>query len=153
MFCILKNNLELSWKLHCSAINLFPGYFLSAIQFSQGVTIQLQWELKFPTLSTTLTLVDNSLFTCPQRRTLFYFPHIRASEGICRWSKSSAFGGERGHHLARWQRNRVPIQETQVQPWRRKWQPPPAFLPGKSRGQRSPVGYGPWGRKKAWLSD
>ena len=42
MFSILKNNLELSWKLHCSAVNLFPGYFLSATQFSQGVTIQLQ---------------------------------------------------------------------------------------------------------------
>ena len=26
-------------------------------------------------------------------------------------------------------------------PWRRKWQPTPVFLPGKSRGQRSLVGY------------
>ena len=26
-------------------------------------------------------------------------------------------------------------------PWRRKWQPTPVFLPGKSHGQRSPVGY------------
>ena len=25
-------------------------------------------------------------------------------------------------------------------PWRRKWQPPPVFLPGESHGQRSPVG-------------
>jgi len=25
--------------------------------------------------------------------------------------------------------------------WRRKWQPTPAFLPGKSHGQRSLVGY------------
>ena len=29
--------------------------------------------------------------------------------------------------------------------WRRKWQPTPAFLPGKSHGQRNLVGYGPWG--------
>ena len=28
-------------------------------------------------------------------------------------------------------------------PWRRKWQPTPAFLPGKSHGQRSLVGYSP----------
>jgi len=27
--------------------------------------------------------------------------------------------------------------------WRRKWQPTPVFLPGKSHGQRSLVGYGP----------
>ena len=28
-------------------------------------------------------------------------------------------------------------------PWRRKWQPTPVFLPGKSHGQRSLVGYSP----------
>ena len=30
-------------------------------------------------------------------------------------------------------------------PWRRKWQPTPVFLPGKSHRQRSLVGYSPWG--------
>ena len=30
-------------------------------------------------------------------------------------------------------------------PWRRKWQPTPVFLPGKSHGQRSLGGYSPWG--------
>jgi len=34
-------------------------------------------------------------------------------------------------------------------PWRRKWQPTPVFLPGKSNGQRSLVGYyGLWGHKR-----
>ena len=28
--------------------------------------------------------------------------------------------------------------------WRRVWQPTPVFLPGKSHGQRSLVGYSPW---------
>ena len=32
-------------------------------------------------------------------------------------------------------------------PWRRQWLPIPVFLPGKSHGQRSLVGYSPWGRK------
>ena len=31
-------------------------------------------------------------------------------------------------------------------PWRRKWQPTPLFFLGKSHGQRSLVGYSPWGR-------
>ena len=31
--------------------------------------------------------------------------------------------------------------------WRRKWQPTPALLPGKSHGWRSMVGYSPWGHK------
>ena len=34
-------------------------------------------------------------------------------------------------------------------PWRRKWQPTPVFLLGKSHGQRSLVGYCPWGRKES----
>ena len=32
--------------------------------------------------------------------------------------------------------------------WRRKWQPTPLFLPGESHGQRSLVGYSPWGHKE-----
>ena len=34
-------------------------------------------------------------------------------------------------------------------PWRRKWQPNPVFLPGKSHGQRSLAGYSPWGCKES----
>ena len=33
-------------------------------------------------------------------------------------------------------------------PWRRKLQPTPVFLPEKSHGQRSLVGYSPWGGKE-----
>ena len=35
-----------------------------------------------------------------------------------------------------------------IPPWRRKWQHTAVFLPGKSHGQRSLVGYSPWGRKR-----
>ena len=30
-------------------------------------------------------------------------------------------------------------------PWRREWLPTPVFLPGEFHGQRSLVGYSPWG--------
>jgi len=46
------------------------------------------------------------------------------------------------------------MQETQINPWarkihwRRKWQPTPVFLSGKSHGQRSLVVYSPWGCKR-----
>ena len=34
-------------------------------------------------------------------------------------------------------------------PWvKREWQPIPVFLPAESHGQRSMVGYGPWGHKE-----
>ena len=32
-------------------------------------------------------------------------------------------------------------------PWGKQWQPTPVFLPGKFHGQRSLVGYSPWGHK------
>ena len=49
------------------------------------------------------------------------------------------------------------IQETQETgfkpwvrnaPWKRKWQPTPVFLPGKSYAQRSLAGYSPGGLKE-----
>ena len=48
------------------------------------------------------------------------------------------------------------MRETRVQSlgrerpfsWRRKWHPTPVFLPGKSHGRRSLLGYSPWGRKE-----
>ena len=33
-------------------------------------------------------------------------------------------------------------------PWRRKWQPTLVLLPGKSHGQRSLAGYGPYSHKE-----
>ena len=35
-------------------------------------------------------------------------------------------------------------------PWRRKWQPTPAFLPEKSHGKKSLVGYSPWAHRLTW---
>ena len=52
------------------------------------------------------------------------------------------------------EKNLSAMQETRLDPWvgkipwRRKWQPTPLFLPGKSHGQRSLEGYSPWGRKR-----
>ena len=37
--------------------------------------------------------------------------------------------------------------------WRRKWQPIPVFLPGESHGQRSLVGYSPWGHKESDMTE
>ena len=38
-------------------------------------------------------------------------------------------------------------------PWRRKWQPTPVLLPRNSHGQRSPVGYSPWGWKESDMTE
>ena len=38
-------------------------------------------------------------------------------------------------------------------PWRKKWQPTPAFLPGKFNGQRSLAGYSTWPHKKLDMTE
>ena len=37
--------------------------------------------------------------------------------------------------------------------WRNTWQPTPVFLPGESHGQRSLVGYGPYGHKESDMTE
>ena len=38
-------------------------------------------------------------------------------------------------------------------PWRRAWQPTPVFLPGEAQGQRSLVGYRPWGHRELDMTE
>ena len=53
------------------------------------------------------------------------------------------------------------MKESQVRslgredPWSRKWQPAPVFLPGKFHGQRILAGYTPWGQrvKYKWATE
>ena len=37
--------------------------------------------------------------------------------------------------------------------WRRQWHPTPVLLPGKSHGQRSLVGYSPWGCEESDMTE
>ena len=38
-------------------------------------------------------------------------------------------------------------------PWRRKWQPSPEFLAGKSHGQKELAGYSPWSHKESAMTE
>ena len=38
-------------------------------------------------------------------------------------------------------------------PWKRKWQPILVFLPEKFHGQRSLLGYSPWGRRESEMTE
>ena len=55
-----------------------------------------------------------------------------------------ANAGDAGHGFDPW---------TGKIPWKRKWQPTPLFLPGKSHGQRSLVGYSPRGHKELTMTE
>ena len=51
------------------------------------------------------------------------------------------------------------MQETQGQSlgwkilWKREWQTTPVLLPGEFHGQRSLMGYSPWGRKESDMTE
>ena len=57
--------------------------------------------------------------------------------------------------MAQMVKNLPAVQETQVRslgqedPVGREWLPTPVFLPGEFHGQRSLVGYSPWGHKES----
>ena len=67
------------------------------------------------------------------------------------FSTSSSVGASL---VAQMVKNLPAMQETLVQslgsedPWRRKWQPTPVFLPRESHGQRSLADYSPWGSQR-----
>ena len=54
--------------------------------------------------------------------------------------------------VVQWLRIGPPMHGNWFNPWsgrRRKWQPTPVLLPGKSHGWRSLVGCSPWGRQES----
>ena len=85
--------------------------------------------------------------------------YTKESANHLRWKLHSEFG----HHTAwssqvvQWLKKKkilLPSRRCEFDPWvgkfpwSSKWQPTPLFLPEKSRGQRSLVGYSPWGCKR-----
>ena len=64
-----------------------------------------------------------------------------------------------GFPAAQWSTIRLLSRRCRFDPWAgkiswtRKWLPTPVIMPGKSHGQRSLVGYGPWGLKESDLTE
>ena len=82
----------------------------------------------------------------------------RATESGVHWKKQMhGFpGGTRGKEpVCQCRRRKRHAFDTWVGkiPWRRAWQPTPVFLPGKSHGWRSLVGYRPWGQKESGMTE
>ena len=81
--------------------------------------------------------------------------------GVLSCVQSLCLGFPKGHQrLPKWSSGKEPACQRRRHkrcrfnlwvgkiPWRRKWQPTPVFLTGKFHGQKSLVGYGPWGSKE-----
>ena len=61
--------------------------------------------------------------------------------------------------MAQTVKNLPAVQKTGVlslgeeDPWGKKWQTTPVFLSGESHGQRSLLGYSPWGHKESNVTE
>ena len=73
-----------------------------------------------------------------------YLKELLICYGLLRWLRSEEFAcqcrSHKRHGLDLWVRK---------MPWRRKCHPTQVFLPGKFHGQKSLVGYSPWGRQES----
>ena len=68
------------------------------------------------------------------------------------WGCQGNSGKEPAYQCRRHQRLQFSLWVGKIS-WRRAWQPTPVFLPGKSHGQRSLVGYSPWGCKESDMTE
>ena len=74
---------------------------------------------------------------------LHIYNFIPVNVGLPRWCSGKRI------HLPMQRMQEMWIQPLgQEDPLEKEMQPTPVFLPGKSHGQRSMVGYSPWGRKE-----
>ena len=75
---------------------------------------------------------------------LLFQPWSSSGSSIC--AKGSSFTSSRGQLFSKnLPESTVFLGIYSCIEWRKKWQPTPVLLPGKSHGQRSLVGYSPWG--------
>ncbi|XDA89333.1 hypothetical protein R6Z07M_018977 [Ovis aries] len=99
---------------------------------------------EIPHLSSLITNAFNSGHFPLHTRSLWSYLRVCLFISWLPWwlsSRESIFQGRRfkRHGFDPWIRKIL---------WKRKWQPTPVFLLGKSHGQRSLVGYSPWGCKR-----
>ena len=128
----------LSWPLHCLGKTLLAFALLHSVL--QGrICLLLQVFSWLPTFA----------FQSPwNKRISFYGVSSRRS---CRSSKNQSALASLASGWLRWYRICLQCRRPGFNPWvgkipwRQEWLPTPVFSPGASHGQRSLVGYSPWG--------
>ena len=119
----------------CRPLLLLPSIFPSIRVFSNELVLCIRWP-KYWSFSFNI-----SLSSYPSDATWFLWD--KGSEGF----PGGASGKETDCQCRRGKRHGFSPWVGKI-PRRRAWQSTPVFLPGESRGQRSLVGYSPWGCKE-----
>ena len=122
--------------------------------------VKLNWAWPFLTLQISHVKIR---WMCETRQLLFRYNCYSGDSGLEHiqhvvklMPKGSLLCPQTQRICQQCRRPRVQSLGWEDPPWRRKWQPTPVFLPGESHGQRSLVGYSPWGHKESdtteWLT-
>ena len=101
------------------------------------------YPLQYSGLENSMDSMDCTVHEVTKSRTWLSLSHGNSLF----WTSLMAQGSPDGKSLC--QQCRRPYLDPWVGkiPWRRKRQPTPVLLPGKSDGQRSLIGYSPWGHR------
>ena len=132
---------------------IYSSVYMS-IPISQFIPLPLSSLITISWFSTSLTLLllQTSSFVW------FFFLRFHLINDII-WDLSFSNLFHSASLVAHLVKNSTAMQETPVRfwvrkiLWRRKWQPNPVFSPGKFHGQRSLIGYSPWGGKESDMTD
>ena len=129
-----------SHLIHCHPLLLLPSIFPSIRVFSSESVLCIRWP-KYWSFSISpsneysglISFRTDWLDLLAVQGTLKSLLQHHSSKVSILWC-SAFFMGQLSHPLLL---------------WRRKWQPTPVLLPGKSHERRSLIGYSPWGRKES----
>ena len=148
--------------------SLLQGIFLTqgsnlSLLHCQQILYHLNYQGSISLLKldcSTLNVVGR--FKPPLNSSNFWCSCFQLKQDLSRHIFSGGSDGKQSIWFLRVDRTILRMQVTQFYhwirkiPWRRKWQPTLVFLPGKSHGQRSLLGYYPWSCKESdtteWLS-
>ena len=125
-----------SWGFSTLGHGVSPRSRSSATQLLlQGSKFCSCYNTRLYTRSLNLMFFSNLYWYVPNK------PLLPSSLGLPRWlsGKESACQCRRCGSIHAWFRKI---------PWKRRWQPTPVFLPGKSHGQKSLGAYSPWNHKR-----
>ena len=127
-------------KIPLPSLSPSPALPLSSRALS-GTTLMLMDGVSYRVPSTQQShhvehFSESTARSVPTLRDVDSYPHF----GLPWWLSSKESACQAGDAIS------ISVRKI---PWRRKRQPTPVFLPGKSHAQRRLAGYSPWGHKES----
>ena len=131
-----------------------PEESSSGVPLPLNVTRACSWEAHVVLVTHTRTVVSQCLWGIGSRSP-FGYQFLGCLSPLDKWSGTisrASLMAQMVKNLPQCGRSRFNLWVRKI-PWRRAWQSALVFLPGKSKGQRSLVGYSLWGRKELDMTE